>query len=161
MLVMDLFPIYFTQNHHFCFYFFTLAFYFVPRLRRQVLEKQIARLTCRMGFHPLHKAQCKFTHLTHTHSVGDWGAARTETNRHKSHTLSDASLHVYYCHEWVNENLYIAHKTSTQNLACSQRQIHTVHTCKLSQTKTTKGKLIPKSTNSSYLPTPSQKWNYT
>ena len=32
MLVMDLFPIYFTQNHYFCFYFFTLAFYFVPIL---------------------------------------------------------------------------------------------------------------------------------
>ena len=45
----------------------------------------------------------------------------------------------------MNENLYIAHKkTSTQNLACSQRQIHTVHTCKLSQAKTTKGHaLIP------------------
>ena len=42
--------------------------------------------------------------------------------------------------EWMNENLYIAHKkTSTQNLACSQRQIHTAHTCKLSQAKTTKG----------------------
>ena len=32
MLVMDLFPIFFTQNHYFCFYFFTLAFYFVPIL---------------------------------------------------------------------------------------------------------------------------------
>ena len=32
MLVMDLFPIYFTQNHYFCFYFLTLAFYFVPSL---------------------------------------------------------------------------------------------------------------------------------
>ena len=32
MLVMGLFPIYFTQNHYFCFYFFTLAFYFVPSL---------------------------------------------------------------------------------------------------------------------------------
>ena len=29
---MDLFPIYLTQNHYFCFYFFTLAFYFVPSL---------------------------------------------------------------------------------------------------------------------------------
>ena len=47
--------------------------------------------------------------------------------------------------EWMNEFFYIAHKkTSTQNLACSQRQIHTVHTCKLSQAKTTKGHaLIP------------------
>ena len=32
MLVMDLFPIFFTQNHYFCFYFLTLAFYFVPGL---------------------------------------------------------------------------------------------------------------------------------
>ena len=41
----------------------------------------------------------------------------------------------------MNENLYIAYKkkTSTQNLACSQRQIHTVHTRNLSQAKTTKG----------------------
>ena len=36
----------------------------------------------------------------------------------------------------MNENLYIVHKqTSTQNLACSQCQIHTEHTCKLSQAK--------------------------
>ena len=35
MLVMDLFPIYFTQNHYFCFYFLTLAFYFVPSLDNQ------------------------------------------------------------------------------------------------------------------------------
>ena len=27
-------------------------------------------------------------------------------------------------------------KTSTQNLVCSQHQLHTVHTCKLSQAKT-------------------------
>ena len=34
-------------------------------------------------------------------------------------------------------SVYIWHiKTSTQNSACSQRQIHTVHTCKLSQGKT-------------------------
>ena len=32
MLIMDLFPIYFTQNRYFCFYFLTLAFYFVPSL---------------------------------------------------------------------------------------------------------------------------------
>ena len=37
MLVMDIFPIYFTQNHYFCFYFFTLAFYFVPSLDNQEL----------------------------------------------------------------------------------------------------------------------------
>ena len=45
----------------------------------------------------------------------------------------------------MNENLFIAHKKKTyKNLACSQRQIHTVHTCKLSQAKTTKGHaLIP------------------
>ena len=29
---MDLFPIYFTQNRYFCFYFFSLTFYFVPSL---------------------------------------------------------------------------------------------------------------------------------
>ena len=34
MLVMDLFPIYLIQNHYFCFYFFTLAFYFVPSGRQ-------------------------------------------------------------------------------------------------------------------------------
>ena len=40
----------------------------------------------------------------------------------------------------MNENvLYIWRiKTSIQNLACSQRQIHTVHTCRPSQAKTTK-----------------------
>ena len=44
----------------------------------------------------------------------------------------------------MNENLHIAHKrTSTQNLACSQRQIHTVHTCKLSQAKNYQSTLIP------------------
>ena len=32
MLIMDLFPIYFTQNRYICFYFLTLAFYFVPSL---------------------------------------------------------------------------------------------------------------------------------
>ena len=32
MLGTDLFPIYLTQNHYFYFYFFTLAFYFVPSL---------------------------------------------------------------------------------------------------------------------------------
>ena len=32
MLIMDLFPIYFTQNRYFCFDFLTLAFYFVPSL---------------------------------------------------------------------------------------------------------------------------------
>ena len=32
--------------------------------------------------------------------------------------------------------LYSALKPSTQNHACSQRQIHTVHTCQLSQAKT-------------------------
>ena len=35
-----------------------------------------------------------------------------------------------------NKLLYSALKTSTQNHACSQRQIHTVHTCQLSQAKT-------------------------
>ena len=29
-------------------------------------------------------------------------------------------------------------KASTQNLACSQRQMHTVHTCRLSEARTTK-----------------------
>ena len=59
--------------------------------------------------------------------------------------------------EWMNENLYIAHKkTSTQNLACSQRQIHTLHTCKLSQAKTTKGHSYQKvQTALAYPPTPS------
>ena len=37
MLVMDLFPIYFTQNHYFCFYFLTLPFYFVPSLGKEAL----------------------------------------------------------------------------------------------------------------------------
>ena len=37
MLVMDLFPIYFTQNHYFCFYFLTLAFYFVPSLGKEAM----------------------------------------------------------------------------------------------------------------------------
>ena len=36
--------------------------------------------------------------------------------------------------EDMNENRYMAHKkTSTQNRACSQRQIHTVHTYRLSR----------------------------
>ena len=39
MLVMDLFPIYLTQNHYFCFYFFTLAFYFVPSLDNNVADE--------------------------------------------------------------------------------------------------------------------------
>ena len=38
MLVMDLFPIYLTENHYFCFYFFTLAFYFVPSLENLPAE---------------------------------------------------------------------------------------------------------------------------
>ena len=41
-------------------------------------------------------------------------------------------------HRQVKEKLCITHKNSTQNLACSQRQMHTVHTCKLSQAKTGK-----------------------
>ena len=50
--------------------------------------------------------------------------------------------------KWMNENLYIAHKkkTSTQNLACSQRQIHTVHTRKLSQAENYQRTLIPNKT---------------
>ena len=44
---------------------------------------------------------------------------------------------------WMNELMiylfFVAHKkTSTQNLACLQRQIHTVRACKLLQAKTTK-----------------------
>ena len=38
MLVMDLFPNYFTQNHYFGFYFLTLAFYFVPSLGNTALK---------------------------------------------------------------------------------------------------------------------------
>ena len=58
----------------------------------------------------------------------------------------------------MNENLYTAHKKLPhKTLACSQCQIRTVHTCKLSQAKTTKRTLIPKGTNSSYPPTPSPK----
>ena len=45
------------------------------------------------------------------------------------------------------DNLYIygqkKSKKSTQNLACSQRQIHTVYTCKLSQAKNYQRTLIP------------------
>ena len=62
--------------------------------------------------------------------------------------------------EWMNEWMiffYVAHKKLPhKTFACSQRQIHTVHTCKLSQAI-----VIPKGTNSSYPPTPSHKWNYT
>ena len=36
---------------------------------------------------------------------------------------------------WMNENLWV--KTSAQNLACWQRQIHTVPTCWLSQAQST------------------------
>ena len=36
--------------------------------------------------------------------------------------------------------MHSALKPSTQNLACSRRQIHTVHTCNLSQAKATKGR---------------------
>ena len=39
--------------------------------------------------------------------------------------------------EWMN--IYSAYKNSTQNFACSQCQIHTVYTFKLSQAKTTRG----------------------
>ena len=44
---------------------------------------------------------------------------------------------------------YIAHEkllkttTTTQNHACSQRQIHTVHACRLSQAKNYQRTLIP------------------
>ena len=34
-------------------------------------------------------------------------------------------------------------KKSKQNLACSQRQMHTVHTCKLSQAKNYQMTLVP------------------
>ena len=63
--------------------------------------------------------------------------------------------------DWKNENLYIVHKkTFTQNHACSQHQVHTVHTCKFSQAKNYRRTLIPKNTNSPYPPTHSQKCNY-
>ena len=64
-------------------------------------------------------------------------------------------------HEWMNENLYIMHKKlphktlhvyGTRYTPC----IH-VSSCKLKHQRS----LITKSTNSSYPPTPSQKWNYT
>ena len=57
--------------------------------------------------------------------------------------------------EWMKENLYTAHKkqkTSAQNLACSQRQIHPVHTWKLSQAKRYQRTPIPKNTNIHYHP---------
>ena len=55
----------------------------------------------------------------------------------------------------MNENLYIAHKkTTTQTLACSQRQIHTVPTCKLSQAKTTKGHIQKVQTAPTHPPLP-------
>ena len=44
----------------------------------------------------------------------------------------------------MNENLHIAHTNlAHKNLACSQRQIHTAHTCKLSQAKFYRRTLIP------------------
>ena len=57
---MDLFPIYLTQNHYFCFYFFTLAFYFVPSLDNlgHVLQTAFGGMFCRCGS----KWQCDFTH---------------------------------------------------------------------------------------------------
>ena len=48
----------------------------------------------------------------------------------------------------MNENLYIAHaklphtKNNNNHLACSQRQILTVHTCELSQARNYQGTLI-------------------
>ena len=42
--------------------------------------------------------------------------------------------------EWMNDWKCIYR---AQNLACSERQIHTVHTCKLSQAKTYRRALIP------------------
>ena len=60
------------------------------------------------------------------------------------------------CFEWMNENLYTAHKkTSTQNFACSQHQIHTAHTCRLLRAKTTKGHSYQKvQTAPTHLPLP-------
>ena len=43
------------------------------------------------------------------------------------HLLIICSLYIYtYRHEWVSETLYM--RISTQNIACSQRQINTCHT---------------------------------
>ena len=44
----------------------------------------------------------------------------------------------------MNENLYIAHKNLPHKTLCVHSARYTVHTCKLSQAKTTKGHaLIP------------------
>ena len=54
---------------------------------------------------------------------------------------AEKNFHTKLCMFTVPDT-HSAEKTFTQNIACSQCQIHTVHTCKLSQAQTTK-KFVP------------------
>ena len=62
-----------------------------------------------------------------------------------SRAFRNANVRRTFCRLDMNENLDIAPKTLPhKNHACSQRQIHTVHMCKHSQTKNCQRTPIPK-----------------
>ena len=98
MLVMDHFQIYFTQNHYFCFYFLTLAFYFVPSLDSRgrdtisrasrerghtlvVSEGQRAHEECRRNFTNNHSIQSYLRRKQETESAAGFstGPALTKS----------------------------------------------------------------------------------
>ena len=76
-----------------------------PRYSRTpISEKKIVRLTCRLGFLPLHKAQCLHTHrpliwVGRLLCIGthNWRGAMRQTKRlYKSHTLSNDFAYILF-----------------------------------------------------------------
>ena len=105
-------------------------------------KKKIARLTCRIGLLPLHKAQCLHTHrpliwVGRLLCIGthNWRGAMRQTKRlYKSRTLSDDSLHVNYSHETVASSMNTAgpvitdhHLKSTKLLFFPSDFLHTIY----------------------------------
>ena len=79
-----------------------------------------------------------------------WLAPRPGFSRRRCHSPYSASA---VTNEWI-KTYTLRIKTSAQNLARSQCQIHTVHTCRFSQVKTTKRHWCQYNANSPYPPRP-------
>ena len=94
--------------------------------RTRVLEKKIARLTCRMGFLPLHKAQCLHTH-THTHwhtqlERSDEADLHTHTHTHwhtqleRSDEADKKTIQISHVEQWLFAYIYYSHKTVASSM---------------------------------------------
>ena len=67
-------------------------------------------------------------------------AFHSKASLHNTHVRACVCVCLCVCvKEWMNENLYIAHKKLPHKTLRVHSARYTVHTCKLSQAKTTKG----------------------